>query len=373
MRYWLAVLFILCRYGYSPLTAYSQNVFKEAGAAPATSSNIFNPNVSVIGWFQGQAGRASIAEDESPAFRLREAEIGFQSVVDPYSRADIFVSVNDEGSVDLEEGYLTFLALPLGFQAKLGKFQPDLGKFNRTHTPETNFADRPLAARAFFGGEPLKGVGGALSHIVPNPWETYINLDAEAVNTPDSSEAPAFGKANNGDLLYVGRLSVYRDLSDSTNLTLGFSYANGANGFEINQVNGSSTTRRNHVAAVDLTFRWKNPRRAIYRSLLWQTEFYWTSRNLAPEPNRRRGGAFSAADYQFARRWHAGIRGDWVQRLEADDASDTGGLIYLTFTPSEFSLVSLQGKHVKFFEGTSEDMVYLKVTFNIGPHGAHPF
>ncbi|NIQ82636.1 MAG: hypothetical protein GTN93_32095, partial [Anaerolineae bacterium] len=74
------------------------------------ASNAFNPNVSAIGWFQAQIGRPIEEVDE--AFRLEEAEVAFQAVVDPYARADVFVAVGHHG-VELEEAYLTWFRLPL--------------------------------------------------------------------------------------------------------------------------------------------------------------------------------------------------------------------------------------------------------------------
>src|SRR6185369_11738575 len=109
-----------------------------AAGAVTAGSNLLNPNVSVIGWFQGQAGDV-VDRPGSRAFDLREAELGFQANVDPYSRADFFISVNPEDGIDLEEGYLTLLTLPAGLSAKLGKFRNNFGKFNRTHPPETPF------------------------------------------------------------------------------------------------------------------------------------------------------------------------------------------------------------------------------------------
>ena len=340
-----------------------------AFGGPQTSS-VFNPNISVIGWFQGLAGHTPTEVDKNPAFKLHEVELGLQSVIGPHSRADIFMSINDEGNLELEEGYLTALALPYGFQAKLGKFQPDLGKFNRIHTPETDFTDRPLAAQRFFGDEPLKTVGGGISHLIPNPWDLYMNADVQVTNTPD---VPVFAQANRGNLLYVARVSGFSDLTESANLTLGVSYANGANGFNINAVDGSSSTRRSQLGAVDITFRWKNPRRAIYRSVFWQTEYYAARKDMSPSSRPTRNGAFTHARWQFSRRWFAGVRADWTQLLAQDNAAETGGLAYLTFYPSEFSLISIQGKHLRFANGSIEDVGFLKVTFNFGPHGAHPF
>ncbi|NIQ82637.1 MAG: hypothetical protein GTN93_32100, partial [Anaerolineae bacterium] len=59
---------------------------------------------------------------------------------------------------------------------------------------------------------------------VPNPW-VFVSLDADVTNTPEGGEVPAFDRAGKEDLLYVGRLSGYADLSESANFTLGMSYA----------------------------------------------------------------------------------------------------------------------------------------------------
>lgn len=340
-------------------------------AAPQAGSSLLNPNLSVIGWFQGEAGdRTSQAGTE--AFQLEEAEIGFQAAVDPYSRADFFMSVNAEG-VDLEEGYLTLLTLPAGLTAKLGKFRSNFGKLNRTHPPETPFADRPLAAERFLGEEGLSGAGASVAWLVPNPLGIYANIDAEVTNTPAADEAPAFAPYRGQDLLYVMRGSAFVDLSEASNLAFGLSYANGANGSAQADSTSPLEALRSQLYGADVTFRWKNPRRAIYRSLLVQLELL--ERSAAPLAGAATvsRGAFAYADYQFARRWHVGARYDWSEDLALAGDHATGGLGFLTFTPSEFSLMSLQVSHRDLAGGRSETRYFLKTTFNIGPHGAHPF
>lgn len=334
------------------------------------SSNLLNPNISVIGDFAGFSGHSP--DTEEPAFAFREAELGFQSQVDPWTWADFFIAVAGEGGVDLEEGYLQFPALLPGLGAKAGKFRMDLGKFNRTHPPETPFADRPLPARRFFGDEGLAGTGLALSYLVPNPLDLYVNLDLEAVNTPEAAEIPAFDVAARKDLLTLGRLSGYADLTESLNLNVGASYALGANGFEFDPATGSSTTLRSRVAAADVTVRWKEPRRAIYRSLLWQTEGYRLRQEQAGGAEPVRAGWFSFVDWQFLRRWHAGARYGQSQ-APAQAGFDKEALVFLTFAPSEYSLLSLQGRRGRFADGGKESVGWLKWTYNIGPHGAHPF
>ena len=61
-----------------------------AAATPGRSAAVSNPAISVIGWFQAVAGDdPALAAD---AFSLREAELGFQAPVDPFTRADFFLS-----------------------------------------------------------------------------------------------------------------------------------------------------------------------------------------------------------------------------------------------------------------------------------------
>ena len=332
------------------------------------SSNLLNPNISVVGWLQGETGRRNPArgEEVSP-LAFKEAEIAFQSVVDPYTRADVFVAVEGEGGIDLEEGYLTWYSLPGGFSLKAGKFKGAFGKFNLTHTPETAFADRPLAHEAYLGGEGLASAGGGLSWHVPNPW-LLLNLEAQAFTMPEAAEVPAFDKAGR-DLLYISRLNGYLDLTEAANITLGGSCALGAAGQDFDPVSSSSATLSSRLYGLDLTYRWKNPRRAIYRSLFWQTEFLWNRRELPAGPRKNTMGYFSHLEYQFARRWRGGGRYDGAQVPGGGTAHESGALVYLTVMPSEFSLLSLQGRQVDRSDGKRK-LGFLN-TFNIGPHGAN--
>lgn len=357
---------------------------QDSGVAPVPAgASLLNPATSVIGWFQAEAGDQN-NEEGTAAFEFREAELGLQANVDPYSRADFFIAVTPEG-VDIEEGYLTLFSLPAGLIAKLGKFRSNFGKFNRTHPPETPFADRPLAAERFLGEEGLAPTGVSASWLAPLPF--YVNLDAEVTTTPEAhghgeeehaeeeEEMPAAFEPYRGkDLLYLGRLSTFVNLSEAMNLTLGGTYANGANGSAQADSLSPREALRASLYGSDATFRWKDPRRAIYRSLMAQVEWMERSAETLGGPDEKRRGGFAWVDFQFARRWHVGARYDWSDALGgAEQDPATGVLGFLTFTPSEFSLVSLQGRSQDLEDGTSETRWFLKTTFNIGPHGQHPF
>lgn len=357
---------------FAPGSSWSQ-VEGSAGGSALQASNLLNPNISVVGWFQAEAGHRSDPEesDDIAPFEFKEAEIAIQSVIDPYARADFFIAIEGE-SIDLEEGTITWFSLPYSLSLKLGKAKADFGRFNRTHAAETAFADRPLVHEAYFGEEGLSGAGAFLSWQIPNPW-LFLNLDLEAMTMPEGEETPAFEVAKRNDLLYVGRLGGYADLTEETNVSAGASYAHGTAGQDFDPINNSSTTLKSQLFGLDLTLRWKNPRRALYRSLLWQTEILWNKRDRSPMNSVSTLGLFSHIEYQFVRRWRAGIRYDWSESPQTNNDHDQGALGYLTFMPSEFSLLSLQGRQVKKADGTMETLGWFKVTFNIGPHGSHPF
>jgi hypothetical protein len=97
----------------------------------------FNPDIGVIGDFQGSY--ISKGKRNVDAY-LNETEVSLQAAVDPYIRADFFLSfgrdpVTHKYGVEVEEGYLTTLSLPAQLQLKLGKFARQLdGSILHIHT-----------------------------------------------------------------------------------------------------------------------------------------------------------------------------------------------------------------------------------------------
>jgi len=329
----------------------------------SSGSSITNPAISVIGWFQAVGGNDSTAQ-ENP-FELREAELSFQAAVDPFTRADFFLSASSEG-LEVEEGTITWLALPGGGQLKLGKFRADLGKFNRTHPPETPFADRPLSTAAFTGPEGLSTSGVSASVLLPNPFDLYWDLIANAGTVPGAGESPVFEATSRSDVLVLGRTSVFVPVRESADLNLGLSYANAAA-----QPALQSQGSRAMLGVADVTLRWKNPRRSIYRSLIALAEI--TGERGSSSGAQRLLGGFGYVLYQCARQWKLGARYDWTERPDAPEHA-SGALALIQYQPSEFSTLSLQGRRVHdALTDRDFDSAFFKWTFNIGPHGAHPY
>ncbi len=120
------------------------------GGAGGSAAKALNPDISVIGDFIGAMGGNSqqntVSLQPIPAFQMHESEIGLQSIIDPYARGDFFISFGEEG-VNLEEGYITFTALPGSLVAKVGKMRSAFGKVNTMHNHVLPWVDRPLVTQ----------------------------------------------------------------------------------------------------------------------------------------------------------------------------------------------------------------------------------
>ena len=329
-----------------------------AVAAPAAGSKVFNPDIAVIGDFLGAAGRNS-TPGAPPPLELHEAEASFQASVDPYARADFFLAFSPEGA-EIEEGFLTFPTLPGGLLMKVGKMRGGFGKVNTMHNHVLPWTDRPLVAENLLGGEEgISDSGLSLSKLIQNP-AVFLEATAEVYRGEDA----VFDAPRRRDLSYVGRLRAYRDLTESTNLDVGGSFASGGN------ENGPGF--RTHLIGADLAFRYRPLRRAIYRRFIARSEMVW-SRREGPEGDANAFGMYASGEYQFARRWFGGARFDYSERATAPDLADKGGSLVLTFWPSEFSQVRGQLRRHRLAEGTTSTELLFQFLFSIGAHGAHTF
>jgi hypothetical protein len=337
-----------------------------AGSTPAAASNVFNPSTAVIGNFLGATGRNVV--NPQPALQMPESEVSFQAVVDPYARADFFMAFGEEG-VDLEEGFITFPTIPGGVLLKVGKLRSSFGKVNTLHTHVLPWTDRPLVIENLVAGEEgITDAGMSVARLIPNPW---LFLEATGQVFRGDSE-DVFQSQQRGDLSYVGHLRAYRDVSESTNLDFGVSYARGhnASGLDSNGVDvGRFVT---NLYGVDATVRWRPLRRAIYNSFLGRGEVVWSQRDQ-PDGLQKAIGLYVSGDYQLARRWFVGARYDSSNRADDDALRDSGQSLLLTYKPTEFSVIRGQYRRTRFAVGETANEFLFQFLFAIGAHGAHPF
>jgi len=334
------------------------------GGASA-GSKVFNPDIAVIGDFLAAAGSNKV--DPQPAMEMHESEAAFQAIVDPYARADFFFSFSEHG-VDLEEGYITFPALPGGLLGRAGKMRAAFGKVNTLHNHVLPWTDRPLVTRNLVNGEEgIDDAGVSAARLIPNPW---IFLEATGqVFRGDSGDV--FQSTKRGDLAYVGHLRGYQDITDATNIDIGISYARGHNAsglineFDFNQF---KTT----LYGADATLRWRPLKRAIYHSFVGRSEYIW-SRRGQPGGLQSTSGFYVSGDYQFARRWFAGVRYDHSGEARDAQLVDKGQSAIVTYWPSEFSQIRGQYRRTQYAVGPTANEFLMQLQFAIGAHGAHPF
>ena len=333
--------------------------------AGAAASKVFNPDIAVIGDFLGAMGRNPV--NPSPALEMHESEASFQAVVDPYARADFFISFGEEG-VELEEGFLTFPAIPGGLLVKVGKQRAAFGKVNTLHNHVLPWTDRPLVINNLVDGEEgISDAGISVARLIPNPW---VFLEATGqVYRGDSGDL--FQSSKRGDLAYVGHLRGYQDITENANIDLGASYSRGHNASGV--TDGIDLGRFvTDLWGVDATVRWRPLQRSIYHSFVGRTELIW-SRREQPSGTQRAFGYFGSLDYQFARRWFAGARYDRSEHADAASVHDSGGAFTLTYWPSEFSQVRGEYRRINYSEQTIANELLFQFQFAIGAHGAHPF
>jgi hypothetical protein len=347
----------------TPQDATSAPADQSSSAMLAGSSKVFNPDTSVIGNFLGTTGKNPFSTQ--PSMQLTEAELSLQAVVDPYARADFFLSATPEG-LEVEEGYATFTSLPKQLLLKVGKMRAQFGKVNTLHTHAMPTADRPLVTNNLVGGEDgLSDSGVSLSKLIANPF-VYLEATGEVF----AGTGDVFQSSQRSRPTYVGHVRAYRDLSEDKNIDLGVSYAHGQTD-DVAADQGLSLHK--DLIGVDATFRYRPLRRAIYRRLNLRTELIWSRQQLPGSTETTAFGVYGLGEYQFAQRWYAGARIDRSGRALDGSQIDNGGSVFLTFWPTEFAQLRGQFRHTSFAEGESANEGLFQVNFAIGAHGAHAF
>jgi hypothetical protein len=349
------------------------------GGAGGGAAKVFNPDISMIGDFVGGAGNPG--PRPTPSLQMHESELGLQAIIDPYARGDFFITFGEHG-VDLEEGYITFTALPGAFQLKAGKMRAAFGNVNTMHNHVLPWIDRPLVNQNLVAGEDgINDAGLSISRIIPATGQLFLEGTAQLFRGDTQG---LFQATRRSDLSTVEHLRAYHDLSESTNLSIGVSFARGHSPF---------VDANNQLYGIDATLRWKPLRRSIYRSFVGRSELVWSRMAQPMVSTLRPFGYYVSGDYQFGRRWFLGGRLDRSQRglcqptnppttpsaacLGVADlgplVQDTGGSILLTYWPSEFSQIRGQLRRTQYGEGFTANEFLFQFIFSMGAHGAHPF
>lgn len=362
-----------------------------------------NPDISLDGLFS--AGYFSKIpnlqfgghDPKNRGFTAENIELTLGSVVDPYFRADahIVLLIEDgETVVEVEETYLTTLALPHHLQLLAGQFFTRFGRLNPTHPHTWDWADQPVVNSRFFGPDGVRNPGMQLSYLFPLPF--YLELAGSVQNANGETAVSFLSKEGEeiagrilpkrevhslGDLLYLGRARASWDLSEAATLVLGSSALLGPN--------ASGPRARTNIFGGDLYFKWRPARASfgwpfftVQTEALWRNyqagEFITPVSETLAATTLRDGGFYTQAAYGFTRRWVAGLRFDLARGNDPTDPQRDHrwrGALDLTFYPSEFSKWRLQYDHDVAQHRSDRPIhaLFLQWEFLIGAHGAHKF
>lgn len=326
-------------------------------SAPST-----NPDIGVVADFQGSY--INRGKKNLDAY-LNETEVSFQAVVDPYARADFFVSFGRDPEtgkygVEVEEGYLTTLSLPAKLQLRVGKFKEAVGRINLNHGHALPFIDMPNAFVNYFGDEGLNDEGVSLSWLLPNK-KFYQELIFQV--TSGKGESPSFYRGENNRWLYLAHLKNFFTINDNATLELGLTGITGPN----------DSSRTTNIGAVDITYKWKPVKMNTYHSFTWQSEFFFNKAGYTPTESRSSFGLYSFMQYQLAKRWFITGRYDYAQLPSDKKQVEQAYSLTAGWYATEFSKIELEAK-------TTDDRIrpryfqaWLRWIFVIGAHGAHQY
>jgi hypothetical protein len=321
-----------------------------------------NPDIGVVGDFRGSY--ISQGKKNFDAY-LNETEISLQSVVDPYLRADFFVSFGRDPEThkygaNIEEAYITSLSLPAKLQLKVGKFREAVGKINPVHPHALPFIDMPNAYVNYFGEEGLNDEGASLSWLLPNK-KIYQEIIVQA--TSGAEESPMFKRANDNRFVYLGHLKNFFTLNENATLELGLSGITGPN----------DSSRNTNLGAVDLTYKWKPLQMNTYKSLSWQSEFFYSNANYASNGTTNSLGLYSFLEYQVAKRWFLTGRYDYAQKPYDNNITEQAYSLTAGWLATEFQKIEFEGKYTNVKAQPDYNQFWLRWIFVIGAHGAHQY
>lgn len=362
----------------------------------AASAGVTNPDISLIGqplirWTDavGDASR------KRPVFDAGETEIVFDAALNPYARGFATLTFAG-GEAGVEEVYFTVLrGLPGGLTLKGGKYRADFGRLNPRHPHTYPFAERPGVLAAYLPGEEaFNETGLQLSARIPAPGDIALTASVDALQgdtfriAREPSVAlndPLVLDPENGDLAaeprtaVLGRVSAFVPFNDRSGVEIGVSGTQGTN-------NVAATTRST-VLGTDVKAKFWTGDDSF---LLLQGEVLQLDREDAgwdeassvyTKTAVKPLGGYAFADYNWAKRYDAGVSYERFQQSSLDKPWDSAfGAFAGLWLMEETTAFRLE--YHRFMPATPEgaatspdaiQSLRLRVIFSMGPHKAHQF
>ncbi len=344
----------------------------------AHAQTLSNPDISLVGDVRAVARSSETADSTGErqfSFDFEELEFDFNAYLNPYMRADVFVGIHGTGpEIEIEEAVLTVLrGLPAALQFSVGQYLLDFGKINTQHPHQWSWMERPLMHQTMLGEEGLKALGVRLTTLIPI-GESALGISASGFSGSafevHGHEEGAEEEEAAPEIMGSGRISLFRQLSDTWSTELGASYLGG----NYDPVEPLSTSQ----GAVDWKLRW---RPNSYSSFSWVVEAMTSEREVEPEDSLSAittvdaWGVFTSAEMQWRKRWSGGAFFDQTQDATAQDAQTTAVGGFLDFWPvEETARIGLVYRHESSdLYPYDNDTLTLQFVWGMGPHKVHTF
>lgn len=367
--------------GQAPQTS---SLVMPAGAPPVAGVSGFNPEIGVVGTAQAKLTENSTDGEGNDTIALKELELNFAQVVDPYSRLDAVIAFNDNletQNVDIEEAYYTRWGLPLGFIGQIGKFRAKVGKQNLLHMHQLDTVDYPLVIQDFFGEEGLASSGARLQNWIPNPWDIPVEVTGEVLR---GNNGTSFSRISRRPI-FNSHVKTFFEPTENSTFELGGTMMFGDENPRIfDEATGTFITEPKgqdrygvHVVGADATLIMNLPEG---RALKFQNEIYVQDRGSnssiqATNINTVPWGFYSLIDLRLSKKFSAGVRLDYLEPLAVADFHGHTTMVspYLTLWQSEFANFRLQYSRLDpaSADAKSDNIIYLQANFLIGAH-KHP-
>ena len=357
----------------------------------------FNPAISLI--LQGTAARSTLEPQTyridgfAPSggevgpprrgFSLGESELVFAGNIDPYYRGQLIAALTPEDEVEVEEAFIQTLALGRGFTAKAGRFLSAIGYQNEIHQHAWDFADAPLAYKAFLGGR-FNDDGVQVRWVAPT--DLFVELGAEA-GRGRAFPGSDFEKNGAGAAALFGRLGGD---AGAAAWRAGLSFLHASPRERTVQPDISSFGGRSRLWIADVVVKWSQTFKVqaeyFRRRETGDLAFDDGALSLSGAYASRQSGAYAQAVWQFMPRWRAGYRYDRLDHgsVSNDIAASFPALMaehdpmrhsaMLDWSPTEFSRLRLQlAKDKSRADSRTDNQVVLQYIHSLGAHGAHRF
>jgi hypothetical protein len=351
----------------------------EEKAAPSTQRlNVFNPQVTVFGNFTGRGDSKEVRNEEGDSidnrFNLREVEIDFRAVIDPWADGVVITAFESEGGsefiAEIEEGYAIIKRLPIldispwGLKLKVGRFRPEFGRFNKIHTHDLPQTTLPLASRTFLGGEGFIQTGLSGQFFFPFPWEkSVIEATIEVLN---GGGLPVAAGNEEENLSFLGHVKLFTDLAPGHDLEVG-----GSSYLGLYDELGSLESR---LYGIDFTYKWRPFEGGEWRSFLLGGELFIADVEGMTGSGREPFGYFIWSQYQFNRQAYLGFRYDRTEEISNDLLTRSLG-IFLSYYTTEFLRFRTGYEHADSDDSALDglDTVYFELNFVFGSHPVEPY